>query len=188
VPFKYCPSCGKSGPEFLDGKRWHCGSCGFEFFRNAATAAGVIIHGSEGIVLLERSLEPRKGKLGLPGGFVEMGERAEDAALRECLEEIGWAPPELSFLGTFPNVYLYGGVAYDTCDLYFSYRLPEGSSLPALAPRDGEANAIRVLPLEEIRAEDLAFPSLTRALEAYSSSIGSAWAAPRIADCATLAD
>jgi NAD+ diphosphatase len=176
VPFNYCPSCGKSGPEFLEGKRLHCPACGFEYFRNVATAAGVIIHCPEGIVLLERALDPGKGKLGLPGGFVDRGERAEEAALRECREEIGWAPPGLDYLGSFPNVYRYGGVAYDTCDLYFSYRFPEGAALPALSPRDGEARAIRLIPLSSLDQADLAFPSLERALDAYAKACAGAGA------------
>jgi ADP-ribose pyrophosphatase YjhB (NUDIX family) len=120
-------------------------------------------------VLLERAIDPGKGRLGLPGGFVDAGERAEDATRRECLEEIGWAPPELRFLATFTNAYSYGGVLYDTCDLFFYCRLPEGSPLPALSPRDCESSAVRILPLEAIRASDIAFPSSARALEAYAA-------------------
>jgi NAD+ diphosphatase len=167
LPFKFCPSCGASEPDFLDGKRWHCGSCGFEYFHNVATAAGVILHCPEGIVLLERAQDPGKGKLGLPGGFVDPGERAEEAVLRECREEIGWAPPELDYLGSFPNVYRYAGVAYDTCDLYFYHRLAKDRALPSLAVSDEETTSIKIVALAALRAEDLAFPSLARALEAY---------------------
>jgi NAD+ diphosphatase len=172
APFRFCPRCGAGGatggPSY-DGKKWRCSACGFEYFRNAATAVGAIIHGSAGIVLLERAIEPGRGKLGLPGGFVDSGERAEEAVIRECLEEIGWAPPALSFLATFTNVYDYGGVVYDTCDLFFYCRLPEGSPLPALSPRDCESSAVRVLQLEEIRPGDIAFPSSARALKAYAA-------------------
>jgi ADP-ribose pyrophosphatase YjhB (NUDIX family) len=176
APFRFCPRCGSGGatggPSY-DGKRWRCPACGFELFRNAATAAGAIIHGDAGIVLLERAIEPGVGKLGLPGGFVDTGERAEDAIVRECLEEIGWAPPVLRFLATFTNVYLYGGVVYDTCDLFFYCRLPKDAPLPALSPRDGESSAVRVMPLAGIRPGDLAFPSAARALEAYTALIRS---------------
>jgi NAD+ diphosphatase len=173
--FRFCPSCGAGGeeggrargPVFLDGKRWLCESCGFEYFHNVAAAAGVVIDRLGDIVFVERAREPRKGKLGLPGGFVDPGERAEDAALRECLEEIGWSPPELSFLGSFPNSYDYGGVAYNTCDLFFYYRLAEGDAWPRFSSGDGEAVAIRLVALGDLREEDLAFPSLARAIEAY---------------------
>jgi 8-oxo-dGTP pyrophosphatase MutT (NUDIX family) len=165
--FKFCPRCGAGDPSFYEGKRLHCGRCGFEYFHNVATAAGVILDSSGSVVLLERAREPRKGSLGLPGGFVDPGERAEEAALRECWEEIGWAPPSLSILGSFPNSYRYGGVAYNTCDLYFYYRFPTGSVLPGFEPRDGEVSAIRILALAGLRREELAFPSLWRAIGEY---------------------
>ncbi len=165
--FRLCPSCGAAAPDFLEGKRWLCRACGFEYFHNVATAVGVILDRAGRIVLLERALDPGEGKLGLPGGFVDPGERAEDAATRECLEEIGWAPPSISFLASFPNVYPFKGIAYGTCDFYFYYRFPEGAPMPRLEPRDGESTAIRLAPLEEIDPENLAFASLKRAIEAY---------------------
>lgn len=119
------------------------------------------------IVLVERAREPRKGKLGLPGGFVNPGERAEEAALRECAEEIGWSPPGLRYLGSFPNSYGYGGIDYDTCDLFFYYRFPRGEAWPPFSVSDDEATAIRFAPLGALREEDLAFPSAARAIEAY---------------------
>jgi ADP-ribose pyrophosphatase YjhB (NUDIX family) len=167
MSFRFCPSCGAEGPDFLDGKRWLCGSCGFQYFHNVATASGLILDRSGEIVFVVRAMEPRKGKLGLPGGFVNPGERAEDGALRECREEIGWAPPELSFLASFPNVYEYGGVSYNTCDLYFYYRFPEGAALPHFSLGDGETAAVRLARPSELREGDLAFPSLVHAIDVY---------------------
>jgi len=49
---------------------------------------GVVI--SEGkIVLITRKNEPFKGKYALPGGFVEYGEKVEEACIREVEEETG---------------------------------------------------------------------------------------------------
>lgn len=165
--FNFCPSCGTPEPDFLDGKVWLCRMCGFEYFHNVATAAGVILDRLGEIVFLERAKEPRKGKLGLPGGFVDPRESAEDAVLRECREEIGWEPPGLSFIGSFPNSYEYGGIAYNTCDLFFYYRWAEGSPLPKFALCDGESTALRLVALRDLDRDRLAFPSTARALDAY---------------------
>ncbi len=108
--FAFCPGCGLKGIRSEDRRRWHCDSCGFEYFHNVATAAGLIIGTGAGILLFERARDPAKGRLGLPGGFVEPGESAEEALVRECREEIGWAPASMCFVASFPNTYLWNGV------------------------------------------------------------------------------
>jgi 8-oxo-dGTP diphosphatase len=56
------------------------------------TVDGVIINSTSAgkeIALIKRGKEPYKDMWALPGGFVEVGERVEDAVLREILEETG---------------------------------------------------------------------------------------------------
>ncbi len=125
------------------------------------------------MVFLERAKKPRAGKLGLPGGFVEPGERAEDAAVRECREEIGWSPPSVAFLASFPNSYFYGGIGYNTCDLYFYYRFPEGAALPSFSLQAVEASSLVLARPGDLAADDLAFVSLAKAIEAYGELAGS---------------
>jgi len=69
-----------------------CPRCGYpiEKFRNPTPTVDIIIEaptpsGENGIVLIERKNFPYGWAL--PGGFVDYGERVEDAAVREALEE-----------------------------------------------------------------------------------------------------
>lgn len=52
------------------------------------TVDGIILKNYE-IILIKRKNQPFKGKWALPGGFVEYGEKTEDAIIREVFEETG---------------------------------------------------------------------------------------------------
>jgi len=52
------------------------------------TTDGIILKDKQ-ILLIKRKNEPFKGKWALPGGFVEYGEKTEDAVIREASEETG---------------------------------------------------------------------------------------------------
>lgn len=47
----------------------------------------IVIPTEEGVVLIRRGTDPYKGMWALPGGFVEVGETVENAAVREAKEE-----------------------------------------------------------------------------------------------------
>jgi 8-oxo-dGTP diphosphatase len=56
------------------------------------------------VLLIERALEPFKGKWALPGGFVRVNETLDDAARRELTEETGLKDVFLEQLFTFGTV------------------------------------------------------------------------------------
>ncbi|MEO0459890.1 MAG: NUDIX domain-containing protein [Myxococcota bacterium] len=53
------------------------------------------------VLLIQRGLEPFKGKWALPGGFVQVDETIDDAAMRELREETGVGRVYLEQLYTF---------------------------------------------------------------------------------------
>lgn len=143
---------------------FHCGTCGFTFYFNPTVAAAVIIVRQDGCVLfITRAKEPAKGKLAFPGGFIDIGERAEDGLRREAREEVGLEIGALKFLCSRPNEYVYKEIAYPVLDLLFT------------APVSGEAEAqpldgvsrVDWLEAAAVAPEALAFPSLRAGLAEF---------------------
>jgi len=50
---------------------------------------GILIQRGNKYLLIKRAAEPDKGLWSVPGGMVELGEKASEAAAREVLEETG---------------------------------------------------------------------------------------------------
>jgi ADP-ribose pyrophosphatase YjhB (NUDIX family) len=56
-------------------------------YKNPVPTVDIIIEKDDKIVLIRRKNEPFKGKLAMPGGFVNEGELIEDRAIKEAKEE-----------------------------------------------------------------------------------------------------
>lgn len=124
--FKLCPMCGSKKIENHENRKWLCPDCGFDLYNNVAAAVGIVIYDKYDNILFEvRAKEPRKGFIAVPGGFVDFGESAEEAVIRECREEIGVPVEGAMFLCSAPNIYEYKGIEYKTCDIFFSVQLPK---------------------------------------------------------------
>src|SRR3954453_14874257 len=79
----------------------------YQYPRPALTVDCVVFGFDEGelkILLIERALEPFKGKWALPGGFVRVDETLDEAARRELQEEAGLKDVFLEQLFTFGTV------------------------------------------------------------------------------------
>lgn len=92
-------------PEGDTKRRLVCIDCGFVHYINPRPVAGTLPIDSEGRVLLvRRAIEPRVGYWVFPGGFMDIGESAEDAAIRETREEACLDVDDLRLLGVYTRV------------------------------------------------------------------------------------
>ena len=64
-------------------------SPGRQYPERPMIGVGILIRKGEEYLMIKRASEPDKGLWSIPGGMVEIGEKAEDAAVREAEEETG---------------------------------------------------------------------------------------------------
>ena len=161
--FKYCPRCGRASFDFKQENLLVCDCCGFELYRNAASAvAALILTNDRKLLLTVRSKEPAKGKFGLPGGFVDYRENAETALMREIREEVFIHIEKFEYLCSHPNTYLFKEVTYYTLDLFFIARIPQ---IPEMKFDLDEVDRIEWMAVEKVDLSLMAFQSMRYAIQ-----------------------
>ena len=87
----HCPYCGSALPR-TDWPRT-CPACDRTNFLNPAPVAVLLLPVDDGLLVIRRGFAPGKGKLALPGGFIDLGETWQEACARELFEEAGVVVP-----------------------------------------------------------------------------------------------
>ncbi|MBN8705488.1 MAG: NUDIX domain-containing protein [Bacteroidetes bacterium] len=163
--FQFCPRCGKKSFKPNSEKSFGCSNCGHLYFINPGGAVAGLITDSEGrLLLVKRAGNPGKGLFDLPGGFVDLGERAEDALKREIKEELNLVIKDLVYLTTFPNQYFYKDVQYFTLDLAFIC-IPE--SIETIKAADDVAGFEFFEP-DQIPLNEIAFDSIRNMVKLFT--------------------
>lgn len=155
-----CPICGSTDyPEASDQR--YCPKCGHRDFNNPITAvAALILDSADNLLLIRRAKDPAKGKLAMPGGFVDVNETLEAALHREIAEEIGLSLHSINYLTSYPNHYIYGGFSRPVCDVFF---MASTDSFDVVLERQ-EVTDWQLRPLKTIDPSELAFDSMRHAL------------------------
>ena len=110
--------------------------------------------GRQGCVVGERGIEPQLGQFALPGGFIEFGETAENGAIREVMEETGFAVADLRFIRSDPT-------PHGLLLMFFRARLVMEAGLEFRSSIECPSYKIIYQP------EELAFPLHTKIIEEY---------------------
>jgi len=153
----FCHQCGgRLRERFLPGEqraRLVCEICGFIHYLNPRVVAASIPERDGRVLLMRRALEPRRGYWTFPGGFLEVGETAQEGARREAEEEVSISVEPGAILGAYTR--REAGIVV----VVFRAKAREGE------PRAGEeALEVRWFTPEAIPWEELAFPTTEQAL------------------------
>ena len=136
-------------PEGDDRLRLMCPDCGYVAYENPKIVVGSVALLDDRILLCRRAIEPRKGFWTLPAGYLELGESAEQGALREAWEE---ARARLELEGLLA---VFSIVRISQIQLIYRARLTS----PSIAPGPESAD-VGLFAWDEIPWDDIAFPSV----------------------------
>ena len=115
--------------------------------KRPVVGVGAIILDGDKILLEKRKNSPGKGKWSVPGGLVELGERIEQAAIREVKEETGLDVYEPRLVGIVDHISLdeKGTVKYHF--VIVDYLVTVKSGKPKAA---SDAEALKWVPFNEV--------------------------------------
>jgi ADP-ribose pyrophosphatase YjhB (NUDIX family) len=88
-PYRFCPADGTRLEDPRPSGGTTCPLCGRSWYRSSAPAVGAVIMRAGKALVTVRAREPEKGRIDLPGGFLEVGEHPVDGLAREVREELG---------------------------------------------------------------------------------------------------
>ncbi len=84
----HCSYCGNRYPGTAAWPR-HCQACHNTSYLNPLPVVVVLLPLGDGLIVIRRNIEPQKGTLTLPGGYLDLGETWQQGARRELHEETG---------------------------------------------------------------------------------------------------
>ena len=129
-PYRFCPADGTHLEEPRPSGGARCPLCGRSWYRHSAPAVGAAIVRDDRALVAVRGIEPEKGRIDLPGGFVGVGEHPADGLVREAKEELG---VEIEVVGApiLLAIHTYGAAGEYVLAIGFRARIVEGEPQPS---------------------------------------------------------
>jgi ADP-ribose pyrophosphatase YjhB (NUDIX family) len=157
---RFCPVCGSAVelriPADDNRPRHICTQCHAVHYQNPKMVIGSIPAWEDKVLLCKRAIEPQYGKWTLPGGFMENGESATQAAIRETLEE---ASARIAIIDLYS---LYSLPYIDQVHMLFRARLLDLDFSPGQ-----ESLEVKLFNESQIPWEELAFRPVRYSLKHY---------------------
>ncbi len=133
-----------------------CPDCGYVEYDNPKIVAAAVCTWDDKVLMCRRAIEPRLGYWTIPAGFMELGETISEGAAREVWEEAR-ARVEM---GGLIGIYEIPHVSH----VYVIYRARMTGAEYGPGP---ESSEVALLAWADIPWREIAFPSVTWALERF---------------------
>jgi ADP-ribose pyrophosphatase YjhB (NUDIX family) len=159
----YCPACGEALEQrLLDGDHMPRLVCpgGHVTWRNPRLVVGTLPIRGGRVYLARRSIDPASGRWTYPGGFLEVGESAQEGARRETEEETRLRVEVGRLIGAYSRPHV--GVV----TLIYEATVVGGEALPG-----AETSEVRDFGPDDIPWEELAFTTAESALRDWVLSL-----------------
>ena len=161
--YKFCPQCGhkliRQSKTLL-----RCNS-GHAYYISPKPSNVIILENDRGEILLtKRGIAPRIGYYDFPGGFINSGEALEESAKREIKEELGIDIEIVGYLGSYPGMYLYKNINYETIAFALVAKITKGKILI-----NDDVSGYIFMKKNKVSNTRLAFPYFTKIWKDYLS-------------------
>jgi ADP-ribose pyrophosphatase YjhB (NUDIX family) len=159
----FCPACGRPvTPRILEADHRPRLVCpdGHVTWRNPRLVVGTLPVRAGQVFLARRSIEPGAGRWSYPGGFLEVGEAAQEGARRETEEETQLRVEVGRLIGA------YSRPSVGIVTLIYEADVVGGQSLPG-----AETDEVRGFSPDDIPWDELAFTTAESALRDWVLSL-----------------
>lgn len=154
----FCQFCGtKYEASLLSSNIKNCTNCGKKFFLNYSIGVGAICYNkNREVLIIRRNIEPHKGKLDIPAGFVDISDQSlEDALKRELKEETGFSIKNIKYLSSKSMDYTYNEITKPHLSIFFECEVDELSK--ASNETDGESIDIKFVDVKNVDESEIGF-------------------------------
>jgi NAD+ diphosphatase len=152
----FCPNCGSNKIQKINKTLTLCQNCNYEIYANPKPSSTTIMVCGDSVLLGRRAKNPEKDKWGFGGGFLDAGEDAYFAGIREIKEELSIEVSSLEYIGSFGHDYNYKG---DLCTVSTTAFVcfVDIETKKKIVPADDVAE-VKWFTFEELVSASLAFP------------------------------